>query len=45
MEDTRGLILGDAVKAPLLEEKATFLSIKRKKCLVQLRKLGAIVSF
>jgi transcriptional antiterminator RfaH len=37
--------VGDAVKVPLLEQEATLLSIKGKKCLAQLQKLGAIVSF
>ena len=36
---------GDTVKVPLLEQEATLLSIKGKKCLAQLQKLGAIVSF
>jgi transcription antitermination factor NusG len=44
-EATRGFVVGDAVKVPLLEEQATLLSIKGKKCLAQLQKLGAIVSF
>jgi transcription antitermination factor NusG len=44
-EDERGLAIGDVVKVPLLEQQATVLSIKGKKCLAQLQKLGAIVSF
>jgi transcriptional antiterminator RfaH len=39
------LEIGDTVKVPLLEQEATLLSIKGKKCLAQLQKLGAIVSF
>ena len=39
------LEVGDAVKVPLLEQEAMLLSIKGKKCLAQLQKLGAIVSF
>ena len=44
-EAEKGLVVGDAVKVPLLEQEATLLSIKGKKCLAQLQKLGAIVSF
>jgi len=44
-EDEKGLAVGDVVKVPLLEQQATLLSIKGKKCLAQLQKLGAIVSF
>jgi transcriptional antiterminator RfaH len=44
-EDEKGLVVGAAVKVPLLEQEATLLSIKGKKCLAQLQKLGAIVSF
>jgi len=43
--DEKGLAVGDVVEVPLLEEKGTLLSIKGKKCLAQLQKLGAIVSF
>jgi transcriptional antiterminator RfaH len=39
------LEVGDLVKVPLLEQEVTLLSIKGKKCLAQLQKLGAIVSF
>lgn len=39
------LQVGDTLKVPLLEQQATLLSIKGKKCLAQLQKLGAIVSF
>jgi len=44
-KDEKGLAIGDVVKVPLLEQQATLLSIKGKKCLAQLQKLGAIVSF
>jgi transcriptional antiterminator RfaH len=44
-EDEKGLAIGDVVKVPLLEQQATVLSLKGKKCLAQLQKLGAIVSF
>jgi transcription antitermination factor NusG len=44
-EDEKGLAIGDVVKVPLLEQQATILSVKGKKCLAQLQKLGAIVSF
>ena len=43
--DKEGLVVGDIVDVPLLEEKAILLSKKGKKCLAQLQKLGAIVSF
>ena len=43
--DEKGLAVGDLVEVPLLGEQATLLSIKGKKCLAQLQKLGAIVSF
>ena len=39
------LAVGETVKVPLLEKEATVISIKGKKCLAQLKKLGAIVSF
>lgn len=42
---SKELEVGDKVKVPLLEQQATLLSIKGKKCLAQLQKLGAIVSF
>jgi transcriptional antiterminator RfaH len=44
-EDEKGIAIGDIVKVPLLEQQATVLSLKGKKCLAQLQKLGAIVSF
>jgi transcriptional antiterminator RfaH len=44
-EDEKGIAIGDIVKVPLLEQQATILSLKGKKCLAQLQKLGAIVSF
>ena len=43
--DEKGLAVGDIVEVPLLGETAPLLSIKGKKCLAQLQKLGAIVSF
>jgi len=43
--DEKGLAVGDIVEVPLLGEQATLLSIKGKKYLAQLQKLGAIVSF
>ena len=45
VEDEKALAVGDLVEVPLLGEQATLLSIKGKKCLAQLQKLGAIVSF
>jgi len=42
---TRALSVGDTITVPLLEQQATLLSIKGKKCLAQLQKLGALVSF
>ena len=39
------LAVGGTVKVPILEEKATVISLKGKNCLAQLKKLGAIVSF
>jgi transcriptional antiterminator RfaH len=44
-EAEKVLVVGDAVKVPLLEEPAILLSRKGKKCLAQLQKLGAMVSF
>jgi transcription antitermination factor NusG len=44
-KESKRLAVGDLVKVPLLEQKAILLSIKGKKCLAQLQKLGAIVSF
>ena len=43
--ESKTLAVGDLVKVPLLEQEATLLAIKGKKCLAQLQKLGAIVSF
>ena len=43
--DEKCLAVGDLVEVPLLGEQAMLLSIKGKKCLAQLQKLGAIVSF
>jgi transcription antitermination factor NusG len=45
VEDEKGLAVGDFIKVPLLEEQARLISIKGKKCLAQLQKLGAVVSF
>ena len=42
---TKRLAVGDTITVPLLEQQATLLSIKGKKCLAQLQKIGAIVSF
>ena len=39
------LAVGEMVKVPLLKKEATVIAIKGKKCLAQLRKLGAVVSF
>jgi hypothetical protein len=44
-KESKRLAVGDLVKVPLLEQEAILLSIKGKKCLAQLKKLGAIVSF
>jgi transcription antitermination factor NusG len=44
-KESKTLAVGDLVKVPLLEQEAILLSIKGKKCLAQLKKLGAIVSF
>jgi transcriptional antiterminator RfaH len=44
-KESKTVAVGDLVKVPLLEQEATLLSIKGKKCLAQLQKLGAIVSF
>jgi transcriptional antiterminator RfaH len=44
-KESKTLAVGDLVKVPLLEQEAVLLSIKGKKCLAQLQKLGAIVSF
>lgn len=37
--------IGDTLQVPLLDKQAIVLSIKGKKCIAQLRKMGAIVSF
>ncbi len=39
------VVVGDHIVVPLLEQKATVLFVKGKKCLAQLQKLGAVVSF
>jgi transcriptional antiterminator RfaH len=44
-KESKTLAAGDLVKVPLLEQEAILISIKGKKCLAQLQKLGAIVSF
>ena len=44
-EESKTLAVGDLVKVPFLEQEAILLSVKGKKCLAQLQKLGAIVSF
>ena len=44
-KELKTLTVGDLVKVPLLEQEAILLSVKGKKCLAQLKKLGAIVSF
>ena len=44
-KESKTLVVGDLVKVPLLEQEAILLSVKGKKCLAQLKKLGAIVSF
>ena len=41
----QGLVEGDTVQVPLLDQEAILLSVKGKKCIAQLKKLGAIVSF
>jgi transcriptional antiterminator RfaH len=44
-QETKTLAVGDLVKVPLLEQEAVLLAVQGKKCLAQLQKLGAIVSF
>ena len=44
-KESKTLRVGDLVKVPLLEQEAILVSVKGKKCLAQLKKLGAIVSF
>ena len=41
----QGLAEGDKVQVPMLDQEAILLSVKGKKCIAQLKKLGAIVSF
>ena len=41
----QGLVEGDTVQVPMLDQEAVLLSVKGKKCIAQLKKLGAIVSF
>ena len=41
----QGLSEGDTVQVPMLDQEAILLSVKGKKCIAQLKKLGAIVSF
>ena len=43
--ESKTLAVGDLVKVPLLEQEAILVSVKGKKCLAQLKKLGFIVSF
>jgi transcriptional antiterminator RfaH len=44
-QESKTVAVGDLVKVPLLEQEAVLLSVQGKKCLAQLQKLGAIVSF
>ena len=44
-KESKTLTVGDLIKVPLLEQEAILVSVKGKKCLAQLQKLGAIVSF
>jgi transcriptional antiterminator RfaH len=44
-KESKRVAVGDLVKVPLLEQEAILFAIKGKKCLAQLQKLGAIVSF
>ena len=41
----QGLAEGDTIQVPMLDQEAILLSVKGKKCIAQLKKLGAIVSF
>ena len=41
----QGLAEGDTLQVPMLDQEAILLSVKGKKCIAQLKKLGAIVSF
>lgn len=41
----QGLVEGDTVQVPMLDQEAILISVKGKKCIAQLKKLGAIVSF
>lgn len=41
----QGLVEGDTVQVPMLDQEAILLSVKGKKCIAQLKKLGVIVSF
>jgi len=43
--NNKELVPGETIKVPLLEQDAIVISVKGKKCLAQLKKLGAIVSF
>tara|TARA_R110001592_G_scaffold351947_1_gene649419 strand:+ start:1927 stop:2391 length:465 start_codon:yes stop_codon:yes gene_type:complete len=43
--DSKEFKVGDMVKIPLLEQEGKLLSVKGKKCLARLNKLGALVSF
>ncbi|MDC3345226.1 hypothetical protein OAV59_03610 [Flavobacteriaceae bacterium] len=43
--NNKELVPGETIKVPLLQQDAIVLSVKGKKCLAQLKKLGAIVSF
>jgi len=44
-KQAKGLVVGDIVKVPLLDQKGILLSVKGKNCIAQLEKLGALVSF
>jgi transcription antitermination factor NusG len=45
VQKEQDIIIGDTLQVPLLDKKAIVLSIKGKKCIAQLKKMGAIVSF
>jgi hypothetical protein len=45
VQKQQDVAIGDTLQVPLLDKEAIVLSIKGKKCIAQLKKMGFIVSF
>jgi transcriptional antiterminator RfaH len=43
--EAKRIVKGDTIQVPCINQEAILLSIKGKKCIAQLKKMGAIVSF